>query len=241
MALGELLAVRAVQQRQVGVARRLVAERGEDEQLLGRIGEVVVAAHDLGDPHLGIVDRDSEVVEDRFVAAGDDEIVVAAVGKADRTANQVVDHGLALIGHPQPHRATAIARGLAAVSTVGTVLGLPRLDVLCRGRVAVGRAGIEQLAAAPPRGARLARLARSAPRPSRARATPSRRGSGPRSPRSSARGRCPRSAAPAHRHHGGRQASCRERSGRRQCAGHRLARGRSGAGSGCLQARGESR
>ena len=81
MALGELLAVGAVQQRQVGVARRLVAEGGEDEQLLGRVGEVVVAADDVGDPHLGVVDRDGEVVEDAAVAAGDHEVVVARFGK----------------------------------------------------------------------------------------------------------------------------------------------------------------
>ena len=47
VALGELLAVGAVQQRQVGVERRLGAQRLEHEQLLGRVGEVVLAADDV--------------------------------------------------------------------------------------------------------------------------------------------------------------------------------------------------
>ena len=106
---------------------------------------MIVAAHHLGDPHLGVVDGDGEVVEDRAVAAGDDEVVVAAVGKADRAADQVLDHGLAVVGHAQPHRAAAVAGRLAAVAAVGAVLGLPGLDVLGGGRVAVGGAGVEQL------------------------------------------------------------------------------------------------
>ena len=47
VALGQLLPVGAVQQRQVRVARRRRAERLEHEQLLGRVREVVLAAHDV--------------------------------------------------------------------------------------------------------------------------------------------------------------------------------------------------
>ena len=64
MALGELAPVRAVQERQVRVARRRMPERVEHQQLLGGVGEVVVAADHVGDPHLGVVDGDGEVVED---------------------------------------------------------------------------------------------------------------------------------------------------------------------------------
>ena len=47
VALGELLAVGAVQQRQVGEERRLGAQRLVDEELLGRVREVVLAADDV--------------------------------------------------------------------------------------------------------------------------------------------------------------------------------------------------
>ena len=83
MALRELLAVGPVEQRQVRVARRLVAERLEDEQLLGRVREVIVAADDVGDPHLGVVDGDREVVERRAVAARDHEVVREPVLEPD--------------------------------------------------------------------------------------------------------------------------------------------------------------
>ena len=237
MALGELAAVGAVQQRQVRVARVLVAEGVEDEQLLGRVGEVVVAADHVGDPHLGVVDGDREVVEDAAVAAGDDEVVVAAVGEGDRAADQVLDHGLAVVGDPQPDRRALVLDRLAAVAAVGAVLGLPGLDLLGGRRVAVGGAGLEQPAPARPRGSRSARPARPGSRPSRARASAARRGSGRRSPRSSARGRCPRSAGPARRRRGGRRASCRAPCGRRRCGGRRSARGRTGGGCRSLTGR----
>ena len=48
VALGELAAVGPVQQRQVAVARRAGAERVDDQQLLGGVGEVVVAADRRG-------------------------------------------------------------------------------------------------------------------------------------------------------------------------------------------------
>ena len=230
MALGELLAVGAVQERQVGVARRLVTEGGEDEQLLRRVGEVVVAAHDLGDPHLGVVDGDREVVEDRAVAAGDDEVVVAGVGEGDRPADQVLDHGLAVVGHPQPDRRPGLlgrgrrgsrGRRRARPSRPRRPWPSPR-----RGR----RRRTPAAARARPRGDRRARPGRAAPRPSPAPASASRRGSARRSPASSARGRCPRSAAPARRRRGAPQASCRVPSSLRRCAAHRSARGRIGDG-----------
>ncbi len=147
----------------MGVAGRRVSERVEDEQLLGRVGEVVVAAHHLGDPHLGVVDGDREVVEDRAVAAGDHEVVVAGVGEGDLAADQVLDHGLALVGDPQPDRRARLlarrcrgsrARRRARPSRPRRPWRSPR-----RGRRRRTRAA----APARPRGARPARPGRSGP------------------------------------------------------------------------------
>ena len=104
MALGELLAVGAVQQRQVRVARRRRAERLEHEQLLRRVREVVLAAHDVRDAGVEVVDRDGEVVEDRAVRACDHRVVHVDVLEARLAADHVVDDRLALVGHAQPHR-----------------------------------------------------------------------------------------------------------------------------------------
>ena len=75
VALGELRAVGAVQQRQVRVPRRRRAQRLEHQQLLGRVGEVVLAAHDVRDAGVEVVDGDREVVERRAVGAGDHRVV----------------------------------------------------------------------------------------------------------------------------------------------------------------------
>ena len=62
MALGELLAVRPTDHGQVRERRRRVAERLVDEHLTRGVGEVVVAADDVGDLHVRVVAHDGEVV-----------------------------------------------------------------------------------------------------------------------------------------------------------------------------------
>jgi hypothetical protein len=117
VALGELLAVRAVQERQVREGGRLGAERLVDEQLLGRVGEVVLPADDVGDLRVEVVDRDGEVVERGAVGAGDDRVV--QVGAAERRVapDDVVDDELGVVGHAQAHRALGLLR--AAEAAVG--------------------------------------------------------------------------------------------------------------------------
>src|SRR4051794_4367215 len=91
VALGELLAVRAVQQRQVGVARLLHVERLHHHQLLWRIGKVVVAADHVRDPHIRVVYRYREVVENGAIASGDHEVILDAIVETDVAPNFVVD------------------------------------------------------------------------------------------------------------------------------------------------------
>ena len=143
VALGQLLAVHAVQQRQVGVQRRLRAERPEHEQLLGRVGEVVLAAHDVRDVRVEVVDGDGEVVEHAAVGARDDGIVEVHVGEGRVATDQVVDDGRPLVGHAQAHRAGLLRR--AAKAALGAVLGLVGVDLGLRRARAVGVALVEQL------------------------------------------------------------------------------------------------
>ena len=82
VALGELLAVGAVQQRQVGVHRRLGAQRLQHHHLARGVREVVLAADHVGDPHVEVVDRHREVVERAAVRAGDHEVVDRLVREA---------------------------------------------------------------------------------------------------------------------------------------------------------------
>ena len=51
--------------------RQRHAKRLEEEDVLRRVGEVVLAANDVGDPHVGIVDHNGEVIERRAIGAQD--------------------------------------------------------------------------------------------------------------------------------------------------------------------------
>ena len=77
--------VRVEDERQVGEERDRVAERPEQQDVLGRVREVVLAADDVADLHRRVVDDHREVVERRAVGADDDE-VAAEVGDVDLDA-----------------------------------------------------------------------------------------------------------------------------------------------------------
>ena len=147
-----------------------------------------------------------------------------AVLEPHRAADQVLDHGLALVGDPQADRRARLVGAARRGSRRRRGL-LPGADVVGGRRVGVGVAGLEQLVERSPRGARGARTGSPGPRPSRAPASAARRGSARRSPASSARGPCPRSAAPAPARAARQQpvVECRpgaadvQRAGRRRC------------------------
>ena len=137
VALGELLAVGPVQQRQVGVDRRLRAERLEHEQLLGGVGEVVLAAHDVGDLRVEVVDGDGEVVEDACRPRG------RSPGRRGGRAANVVSPRIRSWTTVSPSSGTrsrtAPSRlGLAAEAAIGAVALLVGLDVVGRRGGAVG-------------------------------------------------------------------------------------------------------
>ncbi len=136
--LGELLAVRAEDHPQVGELRNGSAERPEQGDVLGRVGEVIVAADDVADPHLGVVHADAEVVERVAVRAHEHEVVQRVGGKLDAAADQVLDDDR-FGRHPEPND-VALARPRPPVALLGS-------DAAPGPRVAVGPArGVGRLA-----------------------------------------------------------------------------------------------
>ena len=75
MALGEAGAVGAEDERDVRPGRALEAEQVAEQRLAGGRGEQVVAADDLADALVGVVDDHREVVGEGAVAAAQDEVV----------------------------------------------------------------------------------------------------------------------------------------------------------------------
>ena len=82
MALAELGAVGAVDQRDVGIGRLGPAHRADDRQLAEGVVEMVVAADDVGHAHVMVVDHHREHVGRRAVGAQQDEIVELGIGDA---------------------------------------------------------------------------------------------------------------------------------------------------------------
>ena len=71
----------------------------------------------------------------------------SAVLERDRPADQVLDHRVAVVGHPQADRRARLVAGLAAVGGAAVRL-LPGAHVLGGRRVAVGRAGLDSSSSA---------------------------------------------------------------------------------------------
>ena len=95
VALGQLGAVRPVDQRDMRHDRHVPAERLVDLLLPRGVGEVVVAADDMGDAHVVVVDHDRQHVGRRAVGAQQHEVVEVGILPDDAALHLVLDHGLA--------------------------------------------------------------------------------------------------------------------------------------------------
>ncbi len=156
VALRELRAVGAVDQRNMRESRGLPAHRLVDVRLPRGVGEMIVAADDLRDAHVVVVDDDGEHIGRRAVGAQQHEIVEVLVGEGDAPLHRVVDDRLALARRLEPNDRACAGRSLGriAVAPAPVVTRRPafRLGLLAhllelcgRGEAAIGLALGEQL------------------------------------------------------------------------------------------------
>ena len=131
MTLRQRRVVGAEHEREMRERRRRPAERLVDENLPWRVRDVVFAAHDVRDPHQGVVDDDGVVVGRDAVTAHDDWIADDVGVKRHRAAHQVVERHDPIGRHPQPHRRRL--PGLHAVRDNGRIERAAGAGVL-RGR-----------------------------------------------------------------------------------------------------------
>ena len=97
MALRQLLAVRAVDQRQVAEDRGFNTESAVQVDLAGRVVDMVSAADHVRHLHINIVHHDREVVGRDAVGTHDDEVIELSVRHGDRTINSVFPGYVAVI------------------------------------------------------------------------------------------------------------------------------------------------
>jgi hypothetical protein len=98
LALAHLGAIRVEDEGQVREPRDIVAKGPEQEDVLRRVGEVVLATDHVRDLHRRVVDDDREVVERRAVVPNDHEVATQVRDvDLDPASNDVVerDHPLA--------------------------------------------------------------------------------------------------------------------------------------------------
>ena len=116
VALGQLGAVSAVDQRDVGELRQFPAVGLVDLDLAEGVGQVIVAADDVGDAHVVVIDDHGVQVGRRAVAAQDDHIVELGIGDAHVALDEIGHDGLAFLRGAQADHRLDVGRSLGGIA-----------------------------------------------------------------------------------------------------------------------------
>ena len=137
VALAEARFVRTEDQRHVGEYRQARAQRLVEQNLLGRVGDVVGAADDVGDAHVHIVGHHAQVVCGAAVGAEQHEVFQFGIGEFHAAEDGVVEERAARFRHGE-----ADGRGLSCGAAPGAFLArnLPA-GAFVAGRTALGGCG----------------------------------------------------------------------------------------------------
>ena len=120
VAFGELLAVGTQDHGDVGERGNGGAEGLVNHDLARGVGQMVVAADDMGDLHHGVVDDGREVIRGRAIGAEDDEVVELLGVEGHLAVDGVVDDDIAaVLGHLD-----AKDVGLAGLDAAACLLGI---------------------------------------------------------------------------------------------------------------------
>ncbi len=112
--LGQLGAVRGVDEGQVSEARRRDPQGLVEQDLLVRVGEVVLAPNDVGDAHFHVIADDHVVIEGRGVGAQQREVLDVPVTALLGAVHLVVEARTpVVIGDPEADRKRFSAGGTA--------------------------------------------------------------------------------------------------------------------------------
>lgn len=103
MTLGQLSAVLAVDERDVRENRRLPTHSLVKLNLAETVGEVIVAANDMGDAHVMIVHHYRKHIGRRAVGAQQDHVVQLTVRDSHLALDLILNKGLAFLRHLQAH------------------------------------------------------------------------------------------------------------------------------------------
>ena len=136
-------------------AGNVPAKRIVDLLLARRVDQVIVAANDMGDAHVVVVDHHGQHIGRGSVAAEQDEIVEVFVLPDDAALHLILDHGFSGLGRAQANGRLDPGRGFGriavapqAVVKTGAALGAGflahRRELFGRGVTIIGLAGRQQ-------------------------------------------------------------------------------------------------
>ena len=74
--------------------RNRPAERLIQQHVLGRVRDVIVAAHHVRDLHVDVVDDDRQVIGGLAVRPQDHEVFDVRIVECDRAVDEIVERGL---------------------------------------------------------------------------------------------------------------------------------------------------
>ena len=154
MPLGQFRAIRPMDERDVRHHRNAPAQRIVDLRLSRGVGEVIVAADDMGYAHVVVVHHDGEHVSRRAVRTQQHEVIEVFVLPDDPPLHLIFDHGFASQRRLEPDHRRNSGRGFrrvavapAAVVELGTAF-TARLfahlgEFLRRGIATIGAARLQ--------------------------------------------------------------------------------------------------
>ena len=138
--------------------RRIVAECAVEQDLLGRVRDVVVAAHHQRDAHVDVVRDHGEIVDRRSVRAEDDEVFDVLVRKGNAFVHGVVPRRLAIRhakAHDERHARGDATRDFVGREQIASAIVLEavlarggrlthHLELRCGAKASIRGAGLEQ-------------------------------------------------------------------------------------------------
>ena len=125
MTLGKALAIRAQNHRHMGILWQWRAQRPKDIDLAWGVVDVVVAADDVSNVHVEIVDHHAEVISRHPVAPQQHEIVQLAVCHGNLALDQVIERDGSILRVLQAHHwFHTNGRCLGRVAPASVVSGL---------------------------------------------------------------------------------------------------------------------
>ncbi len=100
----------------VGKARRGVPKSQVEQNLPRCVVDMVVAAHDMGDAHVGVIDHDAEIVDRRAVRTRQDPIIQPRLVYRQPAEDQIVEVIRVILRASKPNGKRPAGRILARVA-----------------------------------------------------------------------------------------------------------------------------